>query len=538
MQSQPADVLVIGSGASGAAFSWSLAKAGFDVVCLEQGKWLNPQEDYATTKTDWELHRQTDFNPNPNVRDNISDYPVNNSDSPIAPLMYNAVGGSTIHWTALFPRLKPSDFKVRTLDDVADDWPITYQELEPYFDLNDRHMGVAGLIGDPAYPPKSPRQTPPVGLGKLGNTITKGFDKLGWHWWPSDSAINTTTYDGRAACNNCGPCDLGCTIKAKASTDVTYWPKAISFGAKLVTGARVREITVNPKGLAKGAVYYDKYGNTCEQEAKVVILACNGIGTPRILLNSTSPSFPNGLANSSGLVGKNLMLHPLAAVTGVFDEDLEGHKGPVPLNIMSSQFYETDLTRGFVRGYAYQVTRSSSPVSQAMGGYTNTYMDWGSDHHAKFKDSFNKTVRIAIIGEDLPELNNTVTLDPNITDQDGIPAPKISYRLSDNSRKMLDHGIATATQVMEAAGAHQVASDPLLKEAGWHLMGTTKMGPDENNSVVNKFGRSHDVKNLFVIDGSIFVTAGAVNPTSTIQALALYIADYVKNNSRDILDKS
>ena len=164
MQSQPADVLVIGSGASGAAFSWSLAKAGFDVVCLEQGKWLNPQEDYATTETDWELHRQTDFNPNPNVRDNISDYPVNNSDSPIAPLMYNAVGGSTIHWSAHFPRLNPSDFKVRTLDDVADDWPITYQELEPYFDLNDRHMGVAGLIGDPAYPPKSPRQTPPVGL--------------------------------------------------------------------------------------------------------------------------------------------------------------------------------------------------------------------------------------------------------------------------------------------------------------------------------------------------------------------------------------
>ena len=528
IENNKVDVLVIGAGASGAAFSWKLAKSGIKVMCLEQGGWLDPLTDYSTSNSDWEIHRQTDFNPNPNFRSMKVDYPINDTESPIAPLMYNAVGGSTIHWSAHFPRLKPSDFRVKTLDHVADDWPISYFELEPYFDLNDKMMGVAGIIGDPAYPPKSPRQTPPVGLGKLGDKITHGFDKLGWHWWPSDSAINTVDYDGRPGCNNCGPCDLGCSIKAKSSTDVTYWPKAIKLGARLVTNARVREITVDRYGKAKSAIYYDSEGNIQEQYASTIVLAANGIGTPRILLNSTSTKFPEGLANSSGLVGKNLMFHPYSIVTGIFDEDLEGHKGPTPLNIICSEFYETDHSRDFVRGYAYQVVRSSAPLATALSGH----VPWGEKHHEAFKKRFNRTITFAVIGEDLPETHNKVTIDPNLSDSFGIPSPKIEYRLSDNSRKMLGHGVKTATQVMKAAGATEVTHDPLKREAGWHLMGTTKMGADPKDSVVNKYGQTHDVDNLFVIDGSIFVTAGAVNPTSTIQALALHVADHVISKSK------
>ena len=529
------DVLVIGAGAAGAAFVWSLADSGIDVMCLDQGGWVDPSK-YPTTQDDWEVHRQTDFSPEPNVRSLPEDYPVNDSDSPIAPLMYNAVGGSTIHWSAHFPRFHPSDFRVKTLDGVGDDWPVSYENLEPFFDLNDRMMGIAGLAGDPAYPAKSPRQTRPIPLGKLGETMASGFDRLGWHWWPSDTAILTEEYDGRSACNNCGPCDIGCTRRAKASTDVTYWPKALERGARLKTGARVREVTVDGEGRADGVVYYDSDGGVQKQTARVVVLACNGIGTPRLLLNSRSGRSPDGLANSSGLVGRDLMFHPFAVVTGVFDEMLDGYKGPFGCSIFSHEFYETDSARDFVRGYGMQVIRGSGPVHTAAGGMGGGPVPWGGDHRRVFSERFGRTISIGVMGDDLPESHNRVVLDPELTDGDGVPAPSIHYTLSDNSRKMLDHGIARATEALEAAGARGVLANPLLRPSGWHLMGTARMGTDPDRSVVDRHGRSHDVRNLFVIDGSILVTGGAVNPTSTIQALALYIADYVKSNARHLLD--
>ena len=528
------DVLVIGAGASGAAFTWSLAKDGFDVLCLEQGGWTDPSR-YPPTQQDWEIHRQTDFNANPNFRGLAEDYPVNDDDSPIAPLMYNAVGGSTIHWSAHFPRFHPSDFRTKTLDGVADDWPLSYEELEPYFDLNDRIMGVAGMTGDTAYPPKSERQTPPIPLGAVGQTMARGFDKLGWHWWPSDSAILTAPYDGRAACNNCGPCDIGCTRGAKSSTDITYWPKALALGAQLKTHCRVREITVGRDGLADGVLYYDADGNLREQKARAVVLACNGVGTARLMLNSRSAMFPDGLANSSGLVGKNLMFHPYSMVTGVFEELLEGYKGPNGAAIVSQEFYETDLSRGFVRGYAFP-GRAKQWAGHDRAGRHNGQagFPWGQDHHDSFRKALGHSITIAVIGEDLPEPHNEVTLDSELTDGDGIPAPKISYTLSENSSRMMDHGIARASEAMEAAGAYDVNVIPLLRAGGWHLMGTAKMGTNPADSVVNRGGQAHDVKNLYVVDGSVFVTAGGVNPTSTIQAVALHIADEFKRNARNM----
>ena len=530
------DVLVIGAGPSGAAFAWSLSEAGIDVLCLEQGDWPD-RAAYPPLFDDLEVRRQTDWNPDPNVRGLPQDYPINNAESSIDPLMHNAVGGSSIHWGAHFPRFHPSDFKVRTLDGVGADWPVSYQELEPYFDLNDRMMGVAGLVGDTAYPPKSPRQMPPIPLGTLGDTVVAGFDRLGWHWWPSDSAINTTAYDGREACNNAGPCELGCTVGAKASADVCYWPKAVANGANLKTRARVREVTVGRDGLADGVVFYDADGVAHEQKARAVVLACNSVGTARLLLNSRSALFPDGLANGSGLVGKNLMMHPVAMVTGAFDKDIDGYKGPLSCCIFSHQFYETDLARGFVRGYGLQVVRSFGPMSTALGGFgDHPPLPWGQDHRRAFSELFNRTISVAIIADDLPETGNRVLLDPELTDSDGIPAPKVVYGTSENSRKMLDHGIARVTELLEASGAERVFANPQLRPSGWHLLGTATMGTHASDSVVDARGQCHDVKNLFIVDGSIFATGGAVNPTSTIQALALYIADKFNRNSRHLLD--
>lgn len=528
-----ADVLVVGAGASGAAAAAWLSEAGFRVVCLEQGRWQDP-DSYATKDPDYEFRMMTDWSIDPNVRRREEDYPINVSDSPVTPVMFNGVGGSTILWTAHTPRFHPSDFRVRTLDEAADDWPLSYEELEPYYDLNDQVMGCAGIQGDPANPPRARRQMPPLPLGDDGLRIARGFEKLGWHWWPSDNYVNSIRYgDGRDACNYCGHNNMGCVQRAKASTDLTYWPRALEHGATLKTGCRVNRIEVDERGRVTGTAYFDAEGRARRQRARAVIMACNGVGTPRLLLNSGSRAHPNGLANSSGLVGKNLMFHPFAFVTGVFEEDIESWRGPMGNILMSQEFYETDAGRGFVRGYTYQVVRSLGPGWTARGGFRER-VPWGEGHHQEMRRRLGKMIGMSIIGEDLPETHNTVTLDPELTDGHGIPAPKITYKLSENSRKLLDHGIANGKKVLEAAGAKEVAVDPLMRASGWHLMGTARMGDDPECSVVSRWGQAHDADNLFIVDGSVFVTSAAVNPTPTLQALALRAADHIANHRTDL----
>ena len=263
------DVLVIGAGASGGAFTWSLTQAGVKVVCLEQGGWV-PLNAFPVSEPQAQLHWQSDFHPNPNFRQLPEDYPVNEDDTPIAPYMYNAVGGSTIHWGSHFPRFHPSDFRLKTLDGVADDWPMDYFELEPYYDQNDRAHGVSGLQGDTAYPPKPARPTPPLPIGPGGELLARAFNKLGWHWWSSDNAVASTAYDGRAA-------DVGEYLRSSSSSDIIFWPGALKQGARLITHARVREILVDETGRATGAAYYDRNGALQVQYARVVVLACNGV---------------------------------------------------------------------------------------------------------------------------------------------------------------------------------------------------------------------------------------------------------------------
>ncbi|MDA1296801.1 MAG: GMC family oxidoreductase [Chloroflexi bacterium] len=533
MATGPVDILIIGTGASGAAAAWRLSEAGFKIVCLEQGAWQRP-EQYPAAHANWELQGATTFAFDPNIRGLPEDYPVNNTESDIAPLMFNAVGGSTIHWTAHTPRFHPSDFRVRSLDGVADDWPISYFDLEKYFDLNDDWMGCSGIAGDPANPPRSPRPMPPLPLGPDGERIARGFDKLGWHWWPSDSYINSQPYRGRNACNNCGPNGLGCYQKAKGSTDVTYLPEAIKNGVEVRTNARVFKITVDQDGRANGASYYDEEGIEHHQSARGVIVAANGIGTPRLMLLSKSKRHPDGIANSSGLVGKNLMFHPYAMVTGFFDDPQPStYQGALGNIIISQQFYETNARRDFVRGYSYQMNRSSGPAKTATG-LAISPVKWGEGHHEEFAERFGKSSLLAVISEDLPEERNRVELDRAIKDSNGIPAPKVFYRVSNNTRRLLDHGIRNAERVLLAAGAHRTEANPMLRAGGWHLMGTARMGDDPERSVVDGNCQAHDVDNLFVIDGSVFVTSGAVNPTPTIQAIALRAADYICRERTDL----
>ena len=527
------DVLIIGAGASGAAIAWSLAETKMRIVCLEQGEWMNPA-DFPATRRDVEARSDGAFAISPNRRQRDTDYPIHEDNSPIKVANFNAVGGGTILYGGHTPRFHPSDFRVKSLDGIAEDWPIDYATLAPFYDLNDRMMGVSGLAGDPAYPPK-PQVMPPLPMGRATMTLGRGFNQLGWHWWPSDSTIASETYEGRPKCINLGQCTAGCAQGAKASTDITYWPAAIRAGVELRTRARVREITIGADGMANGAVYYDAEGREQFQPAHIVIMACNGIGTPRILLNSVSGRFPNGLANSSDQVGRNLMFHPYVSIFGWFDQELDGERGP-DNSYWSQEFYETDIARGFLRGFTYEFVRGEGTAATAIGGIASGRIPWGEGHHDAYRRLHRRGTGLGAICEDLPEAHNRVTLDLTLTDIHGIPAPRIAYRLSENSRRMIDFSVQRGTELLRAAGAYDVEVEAPIAHGGWHLMGTARMGDNPETAVVNGWGRSHDVKNLFIVDGSLFVTSAGVNPTPTIQALALYVADQMKQRLGNLFD--
>ena len=526
MADERIDVLVIGSGAAGGALTWRLTEKGVKVVCLEQGGWVEPAT-MASTQPNYESQLiRGNWHLDPNIRRRPEDYPVMvEGEYKVNIAMFNAVGGTTIHWQGHFPRFHPSDFRVRSLDGIADDWPITYAELEPYYDLNDQMVGVSGICGDPANPPRSPRQTSPLPLGKLGETLVGGFEKLGWHWWVSDQAILSESYKNRPGCMLHGKCMFGCPIGAKASTDRTYWPISQAKGAEIRPWSRVKEVTVNKQGKADGALYFNKAGDLVEIKAKVVVVCCNGIGTPRLLLNSTSKFFPDGLANSNGMVGRNFMCHPYVFGNGDFDDELDGHIGPMGIPLMSQEFYESDPKREFVRGFTLQGERTFGPFSQSMD------LPWGKGHHNAFSQRFPHQAGVSAIIDDLPDPNNRVELSKEQTDSHGIAAAKVTYALTDNTRKQMDFAWEKVQEVLTAAGGRNITRFPLNN--GAHLMGTARMGIDKKKSVVNENNQAHEVKNLFIVDGSSFTTAAGVNPTSTIMALALRAADKIWEKRRE-----
>ena len=531
-EDEVADVVVIGSGPSGGVVTHTLAARGFRVVCLEQGDWVNPT-DYPANYPEWELLIQKQWAHDPNDRGLPADYPLDVSDSDMWPVMFNAVGGSSIYYGAEWPRLLPSDFRVRTLDGVADDWPITYADLAPYNDRIDAFIGVSGLGGDPAYPDGLDYPLPPHPLGKAGRKAAAGMNALGWHWWPGTNAIPSQKFKELSQCARWGTCEWGCPESSKASADIAFWPHALRSGATLITGARVRKIETGSDGRAVGAIWIDRDGAEHLQRAHAVVVCANGIGTPRLLLLSASAQHPDGLANSSGLVGKNLMLHPNCSVTGFYDENLESWRGPAGQLIHSMEFYDTRAEHDFVRGAKLQALPTPGPLNAVEVHRALPYDQlWGAAIHDVAR-SHASGILWAANTEDLPDEANTVTLDPSLTDGDGIPAPKIRYRISENTRKLLRFAVERMEEIHAASGAVRTFPVELWIDQPGHLLGTARMGHDPATSVVDSYGRAHDVPNLFLADGSIFVTSGSANPTCTISALALRVAEHVAATAKD-----
>ena len=523
------DAVIVGAGASGSVAADRLSAAGFDVVCLEQGDWIHAS-DYLSDRPEAELGWLERWNPDPNARRRPGDYPLTGPRAEVRPVMFNGVGGGLVQWAAMWQPMLPSDFRTRTLDGVGDDWPISWFDLADQYERAGREMSVSGLAGDPAMPEMAAYPNHPIPIGKIGMTAARGMDRLGWHWWPGSNAIASRRHGALQACRRRGTCMIGCPENAKATPALTHWPRAIDQGARLVTGARVREIPVDLRGRAVGALYIDRHGVERLQKAGVVVLAANAVGTARLLLMSTSALFPDGLANSSGLVGRRLMQHPYRTVVAVTEEFLDGWQGPWGQAVYSLEFAETRPEHDFVRGTKWMVMPHGGPmfaVNEYQAAHRRLGFDglWGAGFHRAVDTVFGRSFTWGIQAEDLPEEGNRVSLDPDRTDDYGLPAARIEYTLSDNTARMLEFNVARAVEAAEAAGAVETLVSGVWPTGIGHVLGTTRMGRDPGRSVVDPWCRSHDVDNLYVIDGGVFVTGGAANPTATIMANAGRVID-------------
>jgi choline dehydrogenase-like flavoprotein len=517
------DVVVIGSGAGGAVVAKELGEAGLSVVVLEAGRRFNPTIDYMTDRTDFEAVAGRVFEPEDGRRDMYSTGPGRRFDLN----RVKGVGGTTLKYEAMSPRLHESDFRVHSEDGVANDWPINYPDCEPYYTRVENELGVSGPGGseaNPFDPPRSsPFPTPPHPFSLAGLAIKRGCASLGLHFVREPLAIPSRDWNGRPACIGAGTCLMGCAISAKSSMDVTYIPKAERTGKVEVRAeCTACEVVVAGNRRAREVVYFDNHGRRSRVRARAIVLAGGAVETPRLLLMSHSSMFPNGLANSSGLVGKYFMEHLAVFAEGLFPSRVDAWRG-TSTSGMIQDYYATNRANNFVRGWTIVVTSLGPwPFSTA-----ERIPGWGIEHKKGVEALFGHSVCVASIGEQLPSLGNSITLDPAVIDSFGMPVPHLVNELCENDTEMVKAISMSLHSILEAAGAEKILRNEYVPGGSSHYCGTCRMGTRPDNSVVDAWGRTHDVSNLFIADGSVFVTGGAVNPSLTISALAARTADEI-----------
>jgi choline dehydrogenase-like flavoprotein len=533
--SEQVDFAIVGSGAAGGVIARELAQAGYSVVVFEQGPRLTPDKFEHDELKYW-FNAGITNDPVKNPQTFRSD-PAQEAKQELVrpPLCYaRAVGGTTLHYTANYWRFHPVDFNERSrLGPISGtgftDWPISYEELEPYYTKVDWEIGVSGLAGaSPFDPPRTkPYPMPPLPTKSSGVLLERGARKLGLHPFPAPLAINSQHYRGRPACVHCGFCHgFACEVSAKASTLTTVIPEAEATGrCEVRAESYVVRIATDQRGLATGLHYFDSERRERFQKARAVIVSANGAETPRLLLMSANAAFPQGLANSSGLVGKYLMFNLATRTTGVFEHELNEFKS-VQVSRVVHDFYDSDPKRGFYGGGGIDSRIGPQPSFWAWK-LADESPGWGSAYKARLAQ-FPRTMQAAGHSTSLPVESNSISLDPKLQDAWGMPAMRVTYRDHADDLSIARFLQDRCAEILDAAGALSVTKAPVKPATtSVHLLGTCRMGNDPASSVVDRYHRSHDIPNLFVCDGSSLVSSGRGQPTMTIQALAFRAAEHI-----------
>jgi choline dehydrogenase-like flavoprotein len=526
------DFLIIGAGAAGGIIAKELSMAGFRIVVLEQGPYLR-ERDFKHDEFSHQQQRAitNDYRRQPNT--------FRQSEKETAKLhpaiIYGRlVGGGSVPFAANYWRLHEIDFVERSKwGPIAgtgfDDWPITYAELEPYYTKAEWELGISGEPG-PFDPPRSkPYPVPPLPIKSSGALAERAAKKLGWHAQPAPMAIISEPYRGRIGCLHCGFCSyFGCEVKSKSSTLATVIQEAEKTGrCEIRPNSYVRKIEIDKAGRVTGATYFDQEGREKFQAAKAVVLCANGAETPRLLFLSKSSLFPQGLANSSGKVGKYLMYNGHTTAGAVFEHPLNEFKS-VAVSRIIHDFYEADPKRGYYGGGGLDARFVSYPIGFALRGLPPDAPRWGAEYKRLLSEHYTRTLTILCHSTSLAVERNNITLDPRVKDAWGLPAVRVTYRDHDHDLQMLQFMQDRARELLDAAGARRVWHRPVVPQTlGFHLLGTARMGNDPKKSVVNKYHRAHDVPNLFICDGSSMVTSGRGQPTCTIQALAYRASEHI-----------
>ena len=508
----PVDLVIVGAGAGGGTLAQRLARRGWKVVVLESGPFWDPDRDWVSDeagshKLYWTAPRVTGGGDPVELGKNNSGH---------------GVGGSMVHYAGYCPRFHPSDFEVRTRDGVGEDWPITYQDLRPHYERLELELPVSGDFWPWGHPHGYPHTAHPVAGG--AEIAREGARKLGIEMKVGPVGITNGAFGNRPHCIYRGFCLQGCKVGAKASPLVTHIPDAIEHGAEIRAECMAVAVEVDDSSGRVTGVRYIHQGSERVQRADAVAVAGYSIESPRLLLNSTSKRFPHGLANDNDQVGRCVMVQGAPQVAGRFPDELRMYKAPPP-EISSEQFYETDETRGFARGFSIQTV---GPMPIAWAEHVMADGHWGMALREYMRD-YNHWYTLGILSELLPLPENRVTLDHDVKDENGLPVARMEYTQCENDRKNIAFAKQTLHDIFEAAEAQDV----LVIDRYAHLVGGCRMGKDPERSVVDSDHRAWGIPNLFVADGSVMPTQGSANPAITIMALASRLADRLSSGRLD-----